>query len=81
MLSTQAATRKDKRTASNRGNRLDGTLQHRHFAVIASLLAEERQFMPGDRHDYMVERFAKALAGTNPNFDRQRFLRACGMEG
>jgi hypothetical protein len=25
--------------------------------------------------------FADKLASTNPNFDRERFLRACGVEG
>ena len=29
------------------------------------------------RHSAIVERFAQALAGTNPRFDRQRFIAAC----
>lgn len=79
-LSTASALRKDQRTATKRGHRLDGTLQHRHFAVIAALLADERQFMAAERHDSMVERWATALSGTNQNFDRRRFLRACNVE-
>lgn len=29
----------------------------------------------------LANRFARALAVTNPAFDRARFLRACGVEG
>jgi hypothetical protein len=29
------------------------------------------------RHSAIVARFAEALAGTNPRFDRQRFENAC----
>lgn len=32
-------------------------------------------------HARVVEDFADKLASTNPNFDRARFLRACGVEG
>ena len=32
-------------------------------------------------HDRVANDFADKLASTNPNFNRARFLRACGVEG
>ena len=40
-------------------------------ATIAAMAAFDRQFC--------ARAFANALAGTNPQFDRDRFLRACGV--
>ena len=73
-LKPDAAARKDKSSAS-------GTeLQHRHFAVIAAILAD----LDGDTHGVsrgqhrdICEHFAIRLARTNPRFDRARFLAAC----
>ena len=67
-LTTESALRKDKRTGY-------ATLEHRHFAKIAAILA--------DTHDLanshvICRRFATELAKTNPRFDRERFLKACG---
>jgi len=36
--------------------------------------------MPSSRWQ-AANAFADKLASTNPNFDRERFLRACGVEG
>lgn len=88
MLTTEAAFRKDQRTASKRGHRLDGTLQQRHFAVIASIIAgttsiqghtSTKKLTPAQR-DWLAVRFMEALSGTNSNFDRARFLKACGVD-
>ena len=66
-------------------------MQHRHFAWIA---AELRSHMPGgyDPTAHYMERsaneamwvgicesFADKLSETNPNFDHDRFIRACGV--
>lgn len=72
-LSTTAALAKDKYTARTRS----GTMQHRHFAAIASILAG----MPDeDGRDCASRLFACELSRTNPNFNRARFLKACGVE-
>jgi hypothetical protein len=73
-LTTESALRKDKRNAAGD---LNGTLQHRHFAVIAGIIADVEE--PSIR-EMMAVRFASALRGTNPRFDRQRFMRACGVK-
>ena len=67
-LSHAAALRKDKQSAA-------GThLQHRHFALIASVIAAIAvPFLRG----VVSKHFATALARTNPNFNRHRFLAAC----
>jgi hypothetical protein len=63
------------------------TLQHRHFAFIAAVLAKEKP--PNWSYDYCAvmnqwqsacRAFAKQCRATNPRFDRTRFLTACGME-
>jgi hypothetical protein len=78
MALTQAsALRKDKRSAS--GN-LNGSLQHRHFAVIAGILADQCEHMPQKQWSAMCNRFADQLAGTNDRFDRHRFMMACSVK-
>jgi hypothetical protein len=60
------------------------TFQRRHYQFIASLLKAEMDLestvsgmaaLQG-----LARSFASRLASTNPNFDRARFLAACGME-
>lgn len=77
MLSTEAANRKDRTSGF-------GTLQHRHFATIAAIIREmdkvsnqEHGFI--DIREDVAEHFADWLGKTNPKFDRQRFLVACGV--
>lgn len=71
MLTQASALRKDRTTQS--------TLEHRHFAFIASVIAG----MPAHAATLRAQKrsvaltFADACAGTNPRFDRARFLRAC----
>ena len=66
-LKPEAALRKDRNTAA--------TLEHRHFATIATILA----CFEADTttHGKLVEHFAQELATTNPRFDSERFRRAC----
>jgi hypothetical protein len=72
--------------ANRRGTKrpLAVTLQHRHFAFIAAVLAKERpdycDLEAVDQWRSTVRAFTEHLAVTNPRFDRARFLTACGME-
>ena len=69
MLKSDAALRKDRTTRA--------TLEHRHFAEIARIIAVA-SFHHIDKANQraMADMFAHELAGTNPRFDRARFLRA-----
>jgi len=55
-------------------------LQHRHFATIATFIAQmdhgPSTFGQWSRDD-IAAHFADKLAATNPKFDRARFLAAC----
>ena len=55
------------------------TMQRRHFELIARTISEE---LPPNSEAQRLSAlaFADMLASTNPNFDRARFLRACGVE-
>jgi hypothetical protein len=60
-------------------------MTRRDFILISETLKESRP--PDPRKDRVwrnwrdtCERMANALVGTNPNFDRARFLNACGLE-
>lgn len=71
MLTKESALRKDQTTAHG------AELQHRHFAFIAATI---KQMHTADR-TIAAKHFADACAGTNPRFDRARFLSACGANG
>lgn len=73
-LTTEAALRKDRTSAKS-------TMEHRHFATVAAVI--RRATFHGfnqEEQRRMADQFAHELAGTNPKFDRARFLRACGVE-
>lgn len=70
-LKIEAALRKD-RTNTN------STMEHRHFATVAAILADMPARWSQRRVD-IINHFADALRHTNPKFDRARFLRACGV--
>jgi hypothetical protein len=75
-LAYLAARRKDARTGK-------ADLQHRHFATIATIIADQRRgALPRSKADIdsWAYTFANELASTNPRFDRARFLSACGVE-
>lgn len=80
-LTPEAARRKD---ASTTGAPVK--FQHRHFAFIAQTVAGFDPFPETYTEDEtnvirreMARTFSRALASTNPNFDRARFLAACGV--
>lgn len=67
MLSPRAAHRKD----------LSGkpaSMTHQHFRKIAETIRS----MPDSYGAAAASDFCNALAATNPNFDRRRFMAACG---
>jgi hypothetical protein len=74
-LTTESAARKD-RTQPTEAN-----FQHRHYAEIARII----RAMHGHLGLHMssadvtatAQHFADELAGSNPRFDRSRFLAAC----
>lgn len=69
MLTSTTATRKDMSSGL-------GPMQHRHFATVAAIV---RGMDDADIRRHTAEHFARELLATNPNFDRGRFLRACGV--
>lgn len=69
-LTDEAAARKDARNAKA----TPGDLQHRHFAVIPGILKDQ-----GASRE-TCEDWADRLRGTNPRFDRRRFLVATGHD-
>jgi hypothetical protein len=79
MLTTQSALDKDRRTAKYRGGE---TMQHRHYAFIAAVIAA----MPDHAATLRAQKrscalaFADACGCSNLRFDRARFLAACGVE-
>jgi hypothetical protein len=58
-----------------------GTMQKRHFELIARILADARITSPDaiEAIDAIAWQFADALRSTNPRFDSARFARACGV--
>lgn len=76
-LKPEAAARKDKLGASS-----PATLEHRHFAVIAGILADMDGVVLSinpDQRRAICEHFADGLRVTNPRFDRKRFMTACNV--
>lgn len=55
---------------------MSGTLQHRHFSIIAGIVAEIADTAEREK---IARLFADKLCSTNPRFDHARFLRACGV--
>lgn len=63
-------------------------MTRKDYQLIASALLAEKPDRDGtawangarDEWSTVVLRFAQVLQGTNPGFDRARFLAACGME-
>jgi hypothetical protein len=76
-LTIESALRKDKTSAKAD---LSATLQHRHFAVIAGIIAGMPDHAATVRtaKRSVALQFADKLCATNERFDRERFLRVCG---
>ena len=53
-------------------------LAKRHFEIVASSIRATE--MPADVRQRVADQLAQQLSSTNPRFDRQRFVRACGCE-
>jgi len=76
-LTAESALRKDQTNGHG-----SAKLEHRHFAFIAATI----KAMPDHAATLRTQKrsvalaFADACAGTNPRFDRARFLRACGEQ-
>lgn len=51
------------------------TLERRHFDAIAHILSRYTAY--ASERDNIIEHFADELTKTNPNFNRQRFQKAC----
>lgn len=56
------------------------TLTRQHFQLIADVLKRAKFNTTELGHRTICEDFADELAKTNPNFNRRRFLTACGVE-
>ena len=67
-LKPDAALQKDKTSAYS-------PMEHRHFATIAAIIAT----LPGHYQYETAAHFANHLALTNPRFDHERFMTACGV--
>ena len=76
MLSMEAAKSKDKWTA-----KYGVVLQHRHFAFIASVIKgmPDQIPWPNTHKASVAVAFADACSRSNPRFERERFLKACGL--
>jgi len=48
--------------------------QHRHYVFIAQTIAALA--VEDETRRYIADEFASALRGTNPNYDRSRFMSA-----
>lgn len=62
------------------------TMQRRHFELIAETIAQLSSLYMDEpitrkQQRAIAERFSNALYNTNPQFNRDRFLRACRVEG
>jgi hypothetical protein len=51
--------------------------QHRHYVELAKMVGQARDRMKSGPFADYVEEWADMLTGTNPRFDRQRFVTAC----
>jgi hypothetical protein len=56
-------------------------MTRKHFKLIADVLREAHShpLCQGETIDRLAEEFADALKHTNPNFKKDKFLRACGF--
>lgn len=61
------------------------TMTRQHFALIAECIRSMHDSVhverDGKQTERVAERIREVLRSTNPNFNRARFLRACGVEG
>lgn len=55
-------------------------MTRKDFELIAGVISNSQGLTRGGVMDTLAERLADALATTNPNFDRARFLKACEVK-
>jgi hypothetical protein len=59
-------------------------MQKRHFELIAEILSKSEKWASNEAEvaflQHIVCNFADELAKTNPLFNRNRFVKACGQE-
>lgn len=59
-------------------------LSRKYYTKIAAVLSEEREWATSPQKDEIMRDVAISLADyfvtDNPNFDRERFLTACGAD-
>lgn len=55
-------------------------MQRRHFELIAETVRVRLVDLSKVERQIVAEAFADSCGGTNPLFDRGRFLRACGCQ-
>jgi hypothetical protein len=60
--------------AQRQAFRTNGSMQRRHFELIAEIIGKE---LEGEFREKAAYAFAYILPMTNANFDSQRFLKAC----
>ena len=53
-------------------------MTRKDFELIAKAIRDQRDQPVPDPLDALAYRLASALFNTNPRFDRERFLKACG---
>lgn len=58
------------------------TMSRQHFNLIAQQVSQTAEILSLSPHDRRVvaEEWADALSRTNPYFNHNRFLTACGVE-
>jgi hypothetical protein len=54
-------------------------MTRKHFELIARVL-DAAMYLGPDDHKQLAHEFAVELADTNSMFDRERFIKACGVE-
>lgn len=54
--------------------------QRCHFEWLAEAVRTSPLYDVDKEREPLAEHFASALAATNPNFNREKFLAACGVE-
>ena len=69
MLTNHAALAKDRNNAKN------PVMEHRHFAVVAGIIAD----LDDAQREQIALHFAASLAATNPKFNKARFMAACNV--
>jgi hypothetical protein len=55
-------------------------MTRKDFVLIANIIKAYRAAIGSVHADQMARDFASALRSTNPEFKRDRFLTACGVE-